>query len=89
MSNSDPATDNYTKILAHVRNTLVELFDIDAQELKPEARLYEDLDIDSIDAVDLVVELKRFTGRRINPEDFKSVRTVDDVVNAVERLMQR
>lgn len=89
MSNSDPATDNYTKILAHVRNTLVELFDIDAQEIKPEARLYEDLDIDSIDAVDLVVELKRFTGRRINPEDFKSVRTVDDVVNAVERLMQR
>lgn len=88
MSN-DPAADNYTKILAHVRNTLVELFDIDAQEIKPEARLYEDLDIDSIDAVDLVVELKQFTGRRINPDDFKSVRTVDDVVNAVERLMQR
>jgi len=72
-----------------VRNTLVELFDIDAQEIKPEARLYEDLDIDSIDAVDLVVELKQFTGRRINPDDFKSVRTVDDVVSAVERLMQR
>lgn len=88
MSN-DPAADNYTKILAHVRNTLVELFDIDAQQIKPEARLYEDLDIDSIDAVDLVVELKQFTGRRINPDDFKSVRTVDDVVNAVERLMQR
>lgn len=88
MSN-DPAADNYTKILTHVRNTLVELFDIDAQEIKPEARLYEDLDIDSIDAVDLVVELKQFTGRRINPDDFKSVRTVDDVVNAVERLMQR
>lgn len=85
----DPAADNYTKILAHVRHTLVELFDIDAQEIKPEARLYEDLDIDSIDAVDLVVELKQFTGRRINPDDFKSVRTVDDVVNAVERLMQR
>jgi len=86
---NDPAADNYTKILAHVRNTLVELFDIDAQEIKPEARLYEDLDIDSIDAVDLVVELKQFTGRRINPDDFKSVRTVDDVVSAVERLMQR
>ena len=86
---NDPAADNYTKILAHVRSTLVELFDIDAQEIKPEARLYEDLDIDSIDAVDLVVELNQFTGRRINPEDFKSVRTVNDVVNAVERLMQR
>lgn len=86
---TDSAADNHTKILIHVRKTLVELFDIDAQAIQPEARLYEDLDIDSIDAVDLVVELKQFTGRRINPDDFKSVRTVGDVVNAVERLMQR
>lgn len=76
-------------IFAHVRKTLVELFELDAEDITPEARLYEDLDIDSIDAVDLVVELKQFTGRRINPDDFKSVRTIGDVVNAVERLMQR
>lgn len=75
------------QILAHVQNTLVELFEVSPGEVKPEARLYEDLDIDSIDAVDLVVELKQFTGRRINPEAFKSVRSIDDVVNAVENLM--
>lgn len=86
---TDIAADNRAKILTHVRNTLVELFDIDAQAIELEARLYEDLDIDSIDAVDLVVELKQFTGRRINPDDFKAVRTVGDVVSAVERLMQR
>jgi len=73
---------------AQVRKTLVELFELDADEITPEARLYEDLDIDSIDAVDLVVELKRYTGKRLNPEDFKSVRTIDDVVNAVDRIMQ-
>lgn len=82
-------TADHADIFAHVRRTLIELFDLDAEEIRPEARLYEDLDIDSIDAVDLVVELKQFTGRRINPEDFKSVRTIDDVVAAVERLMQR
>lgn len=86
---TDIVAGNRTAILTHVRQTLVELFDLDATEINPEARLYEDLDIDSIDAVDLVVELKQFTGRRINPDDFKSVRTIDDVVNAVERLMQR
>ncbi|MGR4067254.1 acyl carrier protein [Billgrantia sp. C5P2] len=86
---TDIAAGNRTAILTHVRKTLVELFDLDAADITPEARLYEDLDIDSIDAVDLVVELKQFTGRRINPDDFKSVRTIDDVVNAVERLMQR
>lgn len=86
---TDIAAANHAEIFSHVRKTLVELFDLDADDIKPKARLYEDLDIDSIDAVDLVVELKQFTGRRINPDDFKSVRTIDDVVNAVERLMQR
>lgn len=75
-------------IFAQVRKILVELFEIDADEIHLDARLYEDLDIDSIDAVDMVVELKRFTGRRVNPEDFKAVRTIDDVVAAVERLLQ-
>ncbi|GAB3342907.1 acyl carrier protein [Chromohalobacter beijerinckii] len=76
-------------IYQHVRQTLAELFEIDAAEITPQARLYEDLDIDSIDAVDLVVELKKYTGRRIDPSDFKSVRTIDDVVSAVEQIMQR
>ena len=78
-----------TEVFAHLRKTLVELFDVDPDSITPEARLYEDLDIDSIDAVDMVVELKRFTGRRIDPEDFKAVRTVQDVLDAVDRLMQR
>ncbi|TVU69240.1 acyl carrier protein [Cobetia crustatorum] len=76
-------------IYVHVRSTLIELFEIEADDIHSEARLYEDLDIDSIDAVDLVVELKKFTGRRIEANDFKSVRTLNDVVNAVENLMQR
>ena len=78
-----------TEILAHVQKILVNLFGLEAYDIQPQARLYEDLDIDSIDAVDLVVELKQFTGQRIKPDDFKSVRTIDDVVNAVEHLMQR
>ena len=83
------AKPSTTEVFEHVRKTLVELFDIAPEDITPEARLYEDLDIDSIDAVDMVVELKRFTGRRIDPDDFKSVRTVQDVLDAVDRLMQR
>ena len=85
MSTESPSRE---ATFAQVRKTLVELFELDADEITPDARLYEDLDIDSIDAVDLVVELKRYTGKRLNPEDFKSVRTIDDVVNAVDRIMQ-
>lgn len=86
---STDATTRYADVYDHVRKTLVELFELEPDDVKPEARLYEDLDIDSIDAVDLVVELKQFTGRRINPDDFKAVRTIDDVVKAVEGLIQR
>ncbi len=82
-------TPTSTEVFEHLNKTLVELFDVDPDSITPEARLYEDLDIDSIDAVDMVVELKRFTGRRIDPEDFKSVRTVQDVLDAVDRLLQR
>ncbi len=66
---------------------LVDMFEVDPTAIKPSAQLYEDLDVDSIDAVDLVVELRNITGRKIDPDEFKSVRTVDDVINAVTRIV--
>ncbi|WP_373282055.1 acyl carrier protein [Chitinimonas koreensis] len=66
---------------------LQETFDIDAARIKPESRLYEDLDIDSIDAVDLIVKLKPIAGKRLQPDAFKSVRTLQDVVDALHGLM--
>jgi acyl carrier protein len=77
------------KIYLFLHETLVSLFEIDPNAISPDANLYEDLDIDSIDAVDLTVKLKEFTGRRIQPSDFKQVRTVQDVVNAVYDLLNR
>lgn len=68
-------------------DTLHEMFEIDKSAITPQSNLYTDLDIDSIDAVDLAVKLKELTGKRIQPEVFKSVRTVDDVVNALTDLL--
>ncbi|MFP5393832.1 MAG: acyl carrier protein, partial [Gammaproteobacteria bacterium] len=51
-----------------------------------ESNLYADLDIDSIDAVDLAVKLKQLTGKRLQPEVFKTIRTIGDVVSALEAL---
>ncbi len=71
-------------IYEHLQKILSELFEVDTSEIKPESRLYEDLDIDSIDAVDMIVKLKAHTNKkRLEPSDFKSVRTVQDVVDAV------
>ena len=75
--------DIYTRLSA----ILVETFDIEPERIRPEARLYDDLDIDSIDAVDLIVKLKPLVGKRLQPEAFKSVRTVQDVVDALYGLV--
>jgi acyl carrier protein len=75
------------EILNRIVQILVETFDMDASKVIPEARLADDLDIDSIDAVDLIVQLKPLVGQRLKPEAFKSVRTVGDVVDAVHALV--
>jgi acyl carrier protein len=77
------------EILSHVQRIFVENFDVKEVDIVSEAKLYEDLDIDSIDAVDLMVELKRKTGKKLDPEAFKRVRTVGDVVDAVHDLLSR
>ncbi len=75
------------EVFAELRDILVEMFEVEASSVEPTARLYEDLDIDSIDAVDLVVRLREITGKRVDPEDFKAVRTVDDVVETTLKLL--
>jgi acyl carrier protein len=75
------------EILAYLRQILVELFELKPEQIVPEANLYTDLDIDSIDAVDLILRLKELTGRKIQPQTFKNVRTVGDVVDAIEALL--
>jgi acyl carrier protein len=78
---------NPEEIYQKITAVLEDLFEIDPQQVSLESHLYTDLDIDSIDAVDLVVELKKITGKKIKPDDFKSVRTVQDVVDAVVKLL--
>lgn len=71
-----------------VSTLLQDMFELDADRITPEANLYTDLDIDSIDAVDIVVKLNQTTGKRIQPEVFRSVRTVRDVVDVLAVLLQ-
>ena len=78
---------NKDEIYQEVASLLTSLFEIDTDDIRPDARLYEDLELDSIDAVDMVVHLQKRTGRKIKPEAFRAVRTVQDVVDAVDQLM--
>lgn len=78
---------NQEALFLEVRNSMAELFELNPEDIKPESRLIEDLDLDSIDAVDMIVSLQKKTERRIKPEEFQAVKTVQDVVDVLERLM--
>jgi acyl carrier protein len=74
------------ELLEHVRRTLVELFQLSRETITLEARLLDDLEIDSIDVVDLMEEIRQFTGKKVTVEDFRAVRTVSDLVDVLQRL---
>lgn len=70
-----------------LKSVLEDLFEVDPENVTLAAELYSDLDLDSIDAVDLVIKLKEMTGKMVNPDDFKNVRKVGDVVDVVYKLI--
>ena len=70
-------------IFTELQGIFIELFELDKDMITLDAGLYDDLDIDSIDVIDLVVKLKEVTGKKIQPEKFKKVRTVGDIVEAM------
>jgi acyl carrier protein len=72
-----------------LRTLLVERFELDPATVTPEARLDEDLGLDSIDAVDLALSIKDETGLDVSPQDFTDARTVGDVERQVRRLIAR
>lgn len=74
------------EVLSRIRKTLSEEFECDAAKIVPEARFYEDLDLDSIDAVDLIVRLRKEVDFEIKSEDFKAIRTVGDLLDVLERI---
>jgi acyl carrier protein len=72
------------EIFGRVREILVGSFEIDAAAVTPKALLFQELGLDSIDAIDMVVRLQEWTGRRVPEEALRKVRTVDDIVTLVE-----
>jgi acyl carrier protein len=76
------------EIHAAVREMLAETFELDPDRITLEARLYEDLELDSIDALDMVVKLQEFIHRRVAEEELRGLRTVEDVVQMVRAARQ-
>ena len=86
LSAAPQVTDS--EILEQLRTVLSASFEIEPARITPQADLFRDLDLDSIDAVDLAIKLQEITGKRVKPQEFKGIRTVSDVVGTVRRLLE-
>jgi len=63
---------------------LAEEFEIDPATITPQSNLFDDLDIDSVDAIDMLTRLRALTGKDLPADELKSVTTIGDVVTLVE-----
>lgn len=79
---------NKETLYEEVREALIQLFEVAEEDINPQAKLYEDLDLDSIDAVDMIVHLQKKIEKKIKPEEFKAVRTVQDIVDVLSALLE-
>ncbi len=70
------------QIYEKVTEKMSDLFGIDPATIKPESR-FEELELTSLDAIDLVIELQQMTGRKVKEAGLRSIRTVDDLVTVV------
>ena len=76
------------EIEKELKGILVNDFEIDEAKITPCANLFEDLEFDSIDAVDLAVRLQDYTQKKISPNNFKQIKTIDDVISAIEEIVK-
>lgn len=75
------------EVYAQLQDVIADFFEIEKEEITLDAHLYEDLDLDSIDAIDLVVKVQNMVGKKVEAEDFKNARTVSEVVDIVVKLI--
>ena len=77
------------EIFLKIKEILVREFEIDEAAVSLEAKLFDDLELDSIDAVDLLVNMKEYVPGKIEPEQFKKAVFVQDIVDILYNLIQK
>jgi acyl carrier protein len=76
------------EILKRVIGVLAESFALEPQRILPTSHLFEELELDSIDAIDLMVGLEEETGIKLSEGELHQIRVVQDVVDAIHRNME-
>ncbi len=80
------SSDTRTEVLARLAEKMADMFEVEESSIRPETHLFEDLDLDSIDAIDLAVHLQEYTGKKVNEGSLRDLKTVGDVVELILSL---
>jgi acyl carrier protein len=75
------------EILLQIQRMMKDLFELEPDRVQPAARLVEDLELDSLDAIDLAVKVEESTGLAFDEKKLRSLRTVEDVIVALQELL--
>ncbi len=77
-----------TEVYENLKQVLIEEFGFDDAQIQPTTRLVDDLDLDSIDWINMAVALEVRTGRKLQEQDLGGIRTIQDVVDVVHQRLQ-
>jgi len=83
MSQAIDRAPDRDSVLERIREILAGSFELEPEAIQLESHLIDDLDLDSIDAIDLAVELEEETGLRLEEQELRQIRRVKDIVDLV------
>lgn len=76
------------EVLVEVKKVLMEEFEVEESVITLEANFYEDLGLDSLDAIDLIVTLNNFYNIEVEPTESEEIRTVQNLIEIVKKHKQ-
>ncbi len=76
------------EIFKQLKEVLVRDFELDEATVTMDAKIGVDVDLDSIDAIDMIAEMRRYVNCSFSADDYKAVRTLGDVVDVIYNKLQ-
>lgn len=76
------------EVLVEVKKVLMEEFEVEESLITPEATFYDDLGLDSLDAIDLIVTLNNFYNIEVEPSESEEIRTIQNLIDIVKKHKQ-
>ena len=80
---------NEEEILVELKRVLMDEFEVDEEKITPNASFYEDLELDSLDAIDLIVTMNNVYNIDVDNKSMEEILTVQQLIDTVKRYTSR